>query len=124
MKHQEALVLVGIITFMAGVSLVLFFTQDSPTGQAYGTTAQYKSIATAPYTDLPYDNEPIEMQFAGRCYRDEGVQVVYFTTRHQDVERVFDGCYTAKDGNQYYYDYYCVGTPKISQVWLKISPGC
>ena len=109
---------------MAATSLVIYFSQDSATGQFYGASAQFKSIAKAPFTDLPYDKEPIEMPFAGRCYRDEGDQVVYFTATHQDVERAFDGCYKAADGEMYFYDYYCVGTLQISQVWLRISPSC
>lgn len=124
MKHQDVLLLVSILVFTAGASLVLYFTQDSPTAQAYGGSAPFRSIAKAPFTDLPYNNKPIEMPFAGRCYRDEGDQVVYFTATHQDVERAFDGCYEAADKSYYYYDYYCVGTPRISQVWLRISPDC
>ena len=124
MKHEDALILIGILSFMAGTSLVLYFTENDSTANVYGSYPPFKSAAKAPFTDLPYNNQPIEMPFAGRCYRDEGDQVVYFTVTTPDVERAFDGCYKASDGNYYYYDYYCVGTPKLSQVWLRISPNC
>lgn len=124
MKHKDALLVIGIVMFIASTSLVLFFSQSDATGQLYGGSVDYKSIAKAPYTDLPYNGKPIEMPFAGRCYRDEGDQVVYHQVATQDVGRVFDGCYDAADGEKYYYDYYCVGNARISQVWLRISPDC
>lgn len=124
MQHKEAWLVIGIVMFMASASLVIMFTQNNTTGQLYGGPVDYKSIAKAPYTDLPYDNKPIEMPFAGRCYRDEGDQVVFQQVLVQDVGRLFDGCYQAADGGYYYYDYYCVGNAKVSQVWLRISPGC
>ena len=124
MKHQEALLLTGIMVFMATSSLLLFFTQNGATGELQAAPVQYRALATAPYTDLPYDGKPIEMPFAGRCYRDEGDTVFFFTARHHFIDLAVDGCYQAKDGNKYDYDYFCVGSPVLSQVWVKISPGC
>lgn len=124
MENKDAWMLISVLSFVGLAGIVFNFVEDNATGQAFGGPVNLKSIAKAPYTDLPYNNEPIEMPFAGRCYRDEGDQVVFFTVTHQDVDRVFDGCYQAQDGNNYYYDYYCVGNAQISQVWLRISPGC
>jgi len=125
-KHYDALLLVGLVLFMAAASLVLFFTQNNAIGQTYYGAAlgQYRLLAEAPYTDLPYNNEPIEMPFAGRCYREDGNEIVFFTARHQFVDRAVDGCYKAQDGNFYYYDYFCVGDLVNSQAWLRIYPSC
>ncbi|MBI4141538.1 hypothetical protein HY484_01280 [Candidatus Woesearchaeota archaeon] len=123
MKHPEAWLLIGITVFVAAVSLLLYFSDPSATGRPTAPV-QYRSLARAPYTDLPYDGKPIEMPFAGRCLRDEGDTVFFFTAAHHFYDIAVDGCYTAKDGNRYYYDYFCVGSPEISQAWVKIYPEC
>ncbi len=124
MKNNDAWLVVGMVSFMALTSLVFFFVQDSSTSKAIAAPVNYRALAGAPYTDLPYDGKPIEMPFAGRCYRDEGDVVIFQHAVDADVGRAFDGCYQAQDGLFYNYDYYCVGSPRMSQVWLKIIPGC
>lgn len=123
MERHDGL-LIGMIAFVAVAGLTFSLWDNSVTGEAYGSPPPYYKLAKAPYTDLPYDGQPLEMPFAGRCYRDEGKHVVYATVRHQDVEHAFDGCYTAADGADYYYDYSCKGDDKISQIWVTIYPGC
>ena len=122
MKNVD-LLLIGGMLLMVVVSAG-FLLQQSFTGEAIAAPLNYRALAVAPYTDLPYDNEPIEMPFAGRCYRDEGAVVIFQHVVDQDVGRAFDGCFEAGDGEFYDYNYYCVGTPKMSQLWLRISPGC
>ena len=123
MKQLDVLLFVGVL-LVASASLLWYFNGNSLTGQAQGAPVQYRELASAPYTDLPYNGEPIEMPFAGRCYRDEGDTVFFFTARHHFIDIAVDGCFTAKDGLKYYYDYFCVGTPELSQAWVKIYPGC
>lgn len=122
MKHDGWFV-IGLVGVMAVVSLLLYFSEPSATGQPTAPV-QYRALAKAPYTDLPYDGKPIEMPFAGRCLRDEGDTVFIHTVLHHFYDIAVDGCYKAKDGRNYFYDYFCVGTPELSQVWLRISPEC
>lgn len=123
MKHLELLLFAGVL-LVASFSLLLYLTDVEPTGQAHTEHVQYRALAKAPYTDLPYNNEPIEMPFAGRCLRDEGDTVFIHTVMHHFYDIAVDGCYAAKDGKNYYYDYFCVGSPELSQVWLRIYPNC
>ena len=124
MDHKEIIVLL-IVLLVAVLGLVLLVRQGGPTGQLVSPQLRQLSFQV-PNVELPTEREEvIEEPFAGRCMSDRGTYVAYLVTYKASVEYAFDGCYTSPfDGQEYYYDFYCEGTPRMSQVWVRIKQGC
>ena len=122
MNHKEILVLL-LVLLVAIIAIVLLTQSRGTTGQLISPQLR-QTIFQVPNVELPDSADTLEEPFAGRCISDRNTYVAYLVTYKASVEYAFDGCYTAFDGQKYYYDFYCEGTPRMSQVWVRITPGC
>jgi len=121
MDHKEVLILL-LVALIAIIGLVLM-RSSGPTGQLI--SPQYRQqIFQVPNIELPDTSEPLEQPFAGRCIQDRGAFVAYLVSYKASVEYAFDDCYEAFDGQSYTFDFYCEGTDRMNQVWVRITPGC
>ncbi|MBI4016707.1 MAG: hypothetical protein HY363_03365 [Candidatus Aenigmarchaeota archaeon] len=122
MDKKEVLILL-VVALVAVSGLVLMTSQTRMTGQLISPQFR-QTIFKVPNIELPNTAEPIEEPFAGRCESDRDTYITYLVSYKASVEYAFDGCYQAFDGEKYFYDFYCEGTPRMNQAWVRITPGC
>lgn len=122
MDRKEVLILL-IVALVAIFGLVLMTKQTRVTGQLISPQLR-QTIFQVPNIELPTTAEPLEEPFAGRCVGDRDTYIAYLVSYKASVEYAFDGCYDAFDGEKYYFDFYCEGTPRMNQAWVRITQGC
>lgn len=123
MDHKEVLILFLLVLIVAIFGLVLFYRQSGPTGELISPQLR-QTIFEVPNIELPDSTKPLRQPYAGRCIDDRNIYVAYLSELKPQTDYAFDGCYEAWDKQDYYFDFYCEGDKRMSQVWVEITPGC
>ncbi len=122
MDRKEVLILL-LVAVVALLAIFIMVRQQAPTGRLISPQLR-QTIFQVPNIELPDTAEPLEQPFAGRCESDRGTFIAYLVAYKASLEYAFDGCYEAFDGQDYTFDFYCEGTPRMAQAWVRITPGC
>jgi len=122
MDKKEVLILL-VVALVAIIAMVLITRQPKVTGELISPQLR-QTIFKVPNIELPDTAAPLEQPFAGRCVDDRDTYIAYLVSYKAAVEYAFDGCYEAFDGEKYSFDFYCEGTDRMNQAWVRIKPGC